>query len=81
MVTLSFLFNYAVLGNADRPAGYHWVNLGLHAANVMQFIYALQKAGKQFQFMLYPKSRHGVADPLLVKHMRQMMTDFILENL
>ena len=53
----------------------------VHAANVMQFIYALQKAGKQFQFMLYPKSRHGVADPLLVKHMRQMMTDFILENL
>src|SRR5437867_555507 len=35
LVTLSFLFNYAVLGNADRPAGYHWVNLGLHAANVM----------------------------------------------
>jgi hypothetical protein len=31
--------------------------------------------------MLYPKSRHGVTDPSLVKHMRQMMTDFILENL
>lgn len=53
----------------------------VHTANVMQFIYALQKAGKQFEFMLYPKSRHGVVDPLLVKHMRQMMTDFILENL
>jgi hypothetical protein len=35
LVTLSFLFNYAALGNADRPAGYHWVNLGLHAANVV----------------------------------------------
>ena len=31
--------------------------------------------------MLYPKSRHGVADPLLVKHMRQTMLDFTLEML
>jgi dipeptidyl-peptidase-4 len=53
----------------------------VHMANTMQFVYELQKAGKQFELMLYPKSRHGVADPLLVKHMRQMMTDFILENL
>ncbi len=28
-----------------------------------------------------PKSRHGVGDPLLVKHMREMMLKFILENL
>ena len=47
----------------------------------MQFVYELQKAGKQFQLMLYPKSRHGVTDPLLVKHLRQMMTDFVLANL
>src|SRR2546426_5680642 len=30
LTTLSYLFNYAVLGNADRPAGYHVVNLLLH---------------------------------------------------
>ncbi|HJT67898.1 MAG TPA: S9 family peptidase [Pyrinomonadaceae bacterium] len=53
----------------------------VHMQNTMQFIYELQKAGKQFELMLYPKSRHGVTDPLLVKHMRQMMTDFILANL
>jgi dipeptidyl-peptidase-4 len=53
----------------------------VHMQNTMQFVYELQKAGKQFQLMLYPKSRHAVSDPLLVKHMRQMMTDFILENL
>jgi dipeptidyl aminopeptidase/acylaminoacyl peptidase len=47
----------------------------------MQLAYELQKAGKQFQLMLYPKSRHGVTDPLLVKHMRTMMTDFVLANL
>jgi dipeptidyl-peptidase-4 len=53
----------------------------VHMANTIQLIYALQKAGKQFEFMIYPKSRHGVTDPLLVKHMRQMMTDFIVQNL
>ncbi|PWT93254.1 MAG: hypothetical protein C5B55_04860 [Blastocatellia bacterium] len=53
----------------------------VHVANTMQFVYELQKAGKQFQLMLYPKSRHGVTDPLLVTHMRQMMTDFIVANL
>ncbi|HJY29301.1 MAG TPA: S9 family peptidase [Pyrinomonadaceae bacterium] len=53
----------------------------VHMANTMQFVYELQKAGKQFQLMLYPKSRHGVTDPLLLKHMRQMMLDFIVENL
>jgi dipeptidyl-peptidase-4 len=50
-------------------------------ANTIQLVYELQKAGKQFELMLYPKSRHGVNDAVLVKHMRQMMMDFILENL
>src|SRR5262249_33663722 len=53
----------------------------VHMQNTIQFAYELQKAGKPFQLMLYPKSRHGVVDPLLVKHMRSMMTDFILQNL
>jgi dipeptidyl-peptidase-4 len=53
----------------------------VHMANTVQFVYELQKAGKQFQLMVYPKSRHGVTDPLLLKHMRQMMLDFIVENL
>ena len=43
----------------------------VHVQNTIQFAYELQKAGKQFQLMLYPKSRHGVTDPLLVKHMPQ----------
>jgi len=53
----------------------------VHMANTVQFLYELQKSGKQVQFMIYPKSRHGVTDPILVKHMQQMMTDFILGNL
>jgi dipeptidyl-peptidase-4 len=53
----------------------------VHVQNTVQFVYELQKAGKQIQLMLYPKSRHGVTDPVLVKHMRQMMTDYVLANL
>ena len=53
----------------------------VHMANTIQLAYEFQKAGHQFDLMLYPKSRHGVTDPLLVKHMRQMMTDFIVANL
>ena len=32
--TLSFLFNYAVLGDATNSTGYHWFNLILHAVNI-----------------------------------------------
>ncbi|MEP7270784.1 MAG: S9 family peptidase [Acidobacteriota bacterium] len=53
----------------------------VHIQNSIQFIYELEKAGKQFNFMMYPRSRHGVSDPQLVKHMREMMLKFILENL
>jgi tetratricopeptide (TPR) repeat protein len=35
ITTLSYLFNYAILGNGDHPAGYHWLNFLLHAGNVL----------------------------------------------
>ena len=35
LTTLTYLFNYAVLGNAEQPAGYHYVNLLIHFANVL----------------------------------------------
>jgi Flp pilus assembly protein TadD len=38
--TLSYLFNYAVLGDRDQPAGYHSINLILHLGNVL-LAYAL----------------------------------------
>ncbi len=40
LTTFSYLVNYAILGNGANPAGYHWVNLVLHAANV-SIVYAL----------------------------------------
>jgi tetratricopeptide (TPR) repeat protein len=40
VTTLSYLFNYAVLGNAGNPAGYHWINFLLHLGNVL-LVYGL----------------------------------------
>jgi tetratricopeptide (TPR) repeat protein len=40
LTTLSFLFNYAVLGDGATPEGYHWLNFQLHAVNIA-LVYAL----------------------------------------
>jgi len=40
ITTLSYLFNYSILGNGDQPEGYHWLNLLLHCGNVL-LAYAL----------------------------------------
>lgn len=53
----------------------------VHMQNTTQLVYELQKAGKQFDLMIYPTQRHGVVDTLQAKHMYQMMTDYILKNL
>jgi dipeptidyl-peptidase-4 len=53
----------------------------VHVQNTMQFVYELQKANKPFNLMLYPKSRHGVTDPALVRHLRGLMLDYTLEHL
>jgi dipeptidyl-peptidase-4 len=57
------------------------VDDNVHMQNTVQFMYELQKAGKQFEVMFYPRSMHGVSDPYLIRHMREMMLRFILENL
>ena len=48
----------------------------VHISNTFQFAYALQKAGKPFEMMVYPKNRHGIVDPAQRYHMYQHMTDF-----
>jgi len=53
----------------------------VHPQNAMQLVHALQKAEKPFRLMLYPKSRHGVGDPALVRHLQSTMLAFIEETL
>ena len=53
----------------------------VHMQNTIQMAYELQKAGKRFELMLYPASHHGVHDPYLVYHLRQLLTEFVSKNL
>lgn len=34
LTTLSYLWNYAILGDGANPAGYHWFNFLVHACNI-----------------------------------------------
>jgi len=53
----------------------------VHMQNTIQFVNELQKNNKQFELMVYPTQRHGVTNPFQVRHMYEMMTNFILKNL
>ena len=53
----------------------------VHMQNTTKFVYELQKAGVQFDFMAYPTQRHGISDPNQTYHLYNMMADFILKNL
>jgi dipeptidyl-peptidase-4 len=55
----------------------------VHLQNSTQLIYALQKAGKDFEVMFYPgsQSRHGIGDRDLNRHLRQRELDFLDKNL
>ncbi len=57
------------------------VDDNVHVQNTMQLANELQKANKPFRLMIYPESRHGVTDPLLVRHLRGLMLDYTLEHL
>ena len=43
LATLSFLFDYTVLGHGADPYGYHWLNFILHATNIV-LVYLLGMA-------------------------------------
>lgn len=50
----------------------------VHLQNTVQFAYELQRAGKPFEMMLYPRSHHSITDPRLNRHVRQVMLDFAI---
>jgi dipeptidyl-peptidase-4 len=53
----------------------------VHPQNASQFAFELQKAGRQFQLMMYPHSAHGLNGPDIGPHLRRLMLDFTVRTL
>ncbi len=53
------------------------VDDNVHAQNTFQFVDALQRANKDFELMIYPRSRHGIAGP----HYTKLQVEFIKRSL
>ncbi len=53
----------------------------VHMQNTLQFAYELQKAGKSFDMMIYPRSRHRLGGPDQEKHRHIKMLEFVLRHL
>jgi len=51
----------------------------VHLQNSIEFIEELQQAGRQFDFMLYPRDRHGVGHGW--RHYHELQWRYIRENL
>lgn len=57
------------------------IDENVHLQNTLRFAEALQKAGKQFELMIYPGNRHGVTQPEQRAHLYEMMLAFVREKL
>jgi dipeptidyl-peptidase-4 len=76
----------SVIEAADRLHGallliHGTMDDNVHLQNTIQLANALQQAGKDFQLMLYPNSRHGIRDKRQIYHLHRSMTRFLKENL
>lgn len=76
----------SVLESADQLSGklllvHGTIDDNVHLNNTLQLVEKLQKAGKQFELMMYPANRHSVRDKQQLKHLRKLMTDFVVDNL
>jgi len=49
----------------------------VHPQNSMQLARELQHAGKEFEMMLYPRTRHSVVDKNTRMHIQKTMVDFL----
>ena len=53
----------------------------VHMQNTLQLAHELQKVGKKFEMMLYPKSRHRLGSFELEHHRHKTMLDFSIRHL
>lgn len=53
----------------------------VHFQNTIEMISALNKAGKQYDLVIYPDNNHGIYHGNSRMHLYNRMTDFLLENL
>ena len=53
----------------------------VHLQNAMQLAYALQKADKDFDLMLYPENRHGIRDAAQRYHRQRLEWQAIQDHL
>lgn len=53
----------------------------VHVQNSMQFAWELQQAGKPFEMMFYPRTRHSVVNRKTQFHLQGLMLDFIRREL
>lgn len=53
----------------------------VHMQNSLQFLHAMQKAGKDCDFMVYPRVRHGIGDLEQQLHLFARFERFLKENL
>ncbi|MBI5364531.1 MAG: S9 family peptidase [Planctomycetes bacterium] len=57
------------------------VDDNVHPGNTLRLVNELQKAGKDFELMLYPRSRHGLASTEQNRHWRAAMVHFVEKHL
>ena len=53
----------------------------VHVQNTMDMVSALVKGDKQFELFIYPNKNHGINGGNTRKHLFEMITDFLKENL
>ena len=53
----------------------------VHAQNTYQFAYELQREGKTFDLMMYPRTRHSVTDKKTIAHLQKTVLEFVRRNL
>jgi len=53
----------------------------VHFQNTVDMVDALNKAGKHYDFYMYPNKNHGIYGGNTRLHLYQKMTNFLLENL